>query len=75
MFSGSEGDYNLELSLGSLGSKRTSLEPMDEEGSIGMDQRVPMALELDWMRNSKAKVYMTICDPFDYLFGNFFCKS
>lgn len=57
---GSQSDYNLELSLGSLSSKRSNLEQTDEEGSIGMDQRVPMAFESDWQRNTRPKVYIYI---------------
>lgn len=40
-------DHNLDLSLGSSGSKRSS-DPMDEDSSGGMDQRVPMAFDPDW---------------------------
>ncbi|KAJ6814394.1 putative AP2-like ethylene-responsive transcription factor TOE3 isoform X2 [Iris pallida] len=50
--------HNLDLSLGSSGSKRRSFDQMDEEGSAGMDQRVPMVFEHDWQsagRNTKAK--------------------
>lgn len=59
---GSQSGHNLELSLGSLSSKRSNLEPpMDEEASIGMDQRVPTAFEPDWKRNTRPKVYISLC--------------
>ncbi|KAJ6793139.1 putative AP2-like ethylene-responsive transcription factor TOE3 isoform X1 [Iris pallida] len=43
----SHSDHNLDLSLGSSSSKRSSFEQMDEESSVGMDQRVPMVFEQD----------------------------
>lgn len=41
----SHNDQNLDLRLGSSGSKRSGFEQMDEEGSVGMDQRVPMVFD------------------------------
>ncbi|KAJ6834879.1 floral homeotic protein APETALA 2 [Iris pallida] len=43
----SHNDHNLDLCLGSSGSKRSTFDQMDEEGSVGMDQRVPMVFEQD----------------------------
>ncbi|ONK78953.1 uncharacterized protein A4U43_C01F1370 [Asparagus officinalis] len=50
----SQSDHNLELSLGSLSSRRTDLELMDE-AYIGVDHQVPMAYESDWKRNTRPK--------------------
>jgi len=63
---GSQTDHDLELSLGSLSSKRSNIEPMDEEGSIGMDQRMPMTFEPDWKRNTRPKVYTSILDAISF---------
>ncbi|XP_020270719.1 floral homeotic protein APETALA 2-like [Asparagus officinalis] len=57
----SQSDHNLELSLGSLSSRRTDLELMDE-AYIGVDHQVPMAYESDWKRNTRPKVYTSFLD-------------
>jgi len=64
---GSQTDHDLELSLGSLSSKRNNVEAMDEEGSIGMDQRMPMAFEPDWKRKTRLKVYSSVIDAISFL--------
>lgn len=47
-------DHNLDLSLGSSGSKRSGLEVMDEDNNGAMmDQRVPFAMEPDWRSNNR----------------------
>lgn len=48
-------DHDLDLSLGCSGSKRNNLELAGDQGSSGMDQRVPIALELDWTRSTRPK--------------------
>ncbi|KAJ0983851.1 hypothetical protein J5N97_002207 [Dioscorea zingiberensis] len=52
-------DHNLDLSLGSSGSKRSGPEVMDEDSNAaGVDQRVPLAFEPDWRagnRTTRAK--------------------
>ncbi|KAJ6802889.1 floral homeotic protein APETALA 2 [Iris pallida] len=55
-FSASHTDQDLDLSLGSLSSKRSYLEPMHDEGSFGIDRRIPIAFELDKNRNTRPKL-------------------
>ncbi|XP_008788845.2 floral homeotic protein APETALA 2-like [Phoenix dactylifera] len=47
-------EHNLDLCLGSSGFKR-NLEPVDDEGSNGMDQRIPMAFDPEWNHSSRLK--------------------
>ncbi|KAH7688596.1 AP2-like factor euAP2 lineage protein [Dioscorea alata] len=52
--SASQLDHNLDLSLGSSGSKRSGLEVMDEDNNGAMmDQRVPFAMEPDWRLSNR----------------------
>ncbi|PKA49229.1 Floral homeotic protein APETALA 2 [Apostasia shenzhenica] len=55
-FSRDDNDHNLELTLGNFSSKRSNLVQMEEEGPTAMDQRAPMDLEPEWMRNIRPKV-------------------
>ncbi|XP_026662179.1 AP2-like ethylene-responsive transcription factor TOE3 isoform X2 [Phoenix dactylifera] len=48
-------EHNLDLCLGSSGTKRNDLEPMDDEATNGMDQRFPMALDPQWNRSTRLK--------------------
>lgn len=53
---GCQTDQNLDLSLGSLNLKRSSFDSVDEEGSIGTDQRVPTTYGFDRDRTTKQKI-------------------
>ncbi|RRT34985.1 hypothetical protein B296_00047415 [Ensete ventricosum] len=48
-------EHNLDLSLGSSGSKRNNLDQRDK-GSSGMDQGVRIGPEPEWSRNTRSKV-------------------
>ncbi|EHA8586340.1 APETALA2-like protein 5 [Cocos nucifera] len=48
-------EHNLDLCLGSSGTKRNNLEPMDDEGSNGMDQRLLVAFDPEWNRSTRLK--------------------
>nr|AMS25570.1 APETALA2-like protein [Cattleya trianae] len=50
-----EADHNLDLTLGSFGSKRSRLEPIQDDGLMTMDHRVPMNYESEWIRTTRAK--------------------
>nr|AUW14933.1 AP2-2 [x Doritaenopsis hybrid cultivar] len=51
-----EAEHNLDLTLGGFGSKRSRLEPIEDDGLMVMDQRIPMNYESEWIRNTSAKV-------------------
>ncbi|XP_020582748.1 LOW QUALITY PROTEIN: AP2-like ethylene-responsive transcription factor TOE3 [Phalaenopsis equestris] len=50
-----EAEHNLDLTLGGFGSKRSRLEPIEDDGLMVMDQRIPMNYESEWIRNTSAK--------------------
>nr|QRN75528.1 APETALA2 [Oncidium hybrid cultivar] len=50
-----EADHNLELTLGNFSSKRSRLEPIEDDGLMIMDQRIPMNYESAWIRSTGAK--------------------
>lgn len=72
--SASQADYSLDLSLGSSGSTRATVDQMDEESSTGMDQRVPTVFEPGWRtagsRNTRTKVYAEISRLMQFNLGN-----
>ncbi|XP_073010512.1 APETALA2-like protein 5 isoform X2 [Typha latifolia] len=47
-------DYNLDLCLGSSGSKRSSIESLGDDSPYGMDELVPMAVEPDWNMSTRS---------------------
>nr|AGI62045.1 AP2-9 [Erycina pusilla] len=50
-----EADHNLELTLGNFSSKKSRLEPIEDDGLMLMDQRIPMNYESAWIRSTGAK--------------------
>lgn len=49
-------EHNLDLSLGSSGSKRNNLDQRDDKGFKVVDQGVPVGFEPEWSRNTRLKV-------------------
>nr|APY18450.1 AP2-3 [Cymbidium goeringii] len=50
-----DADHNLELTLGSFSSKKSRLEPIEGDGLMIMDPRVPMNYESAWIKSTGAK--------------------
>ncbi|WOK95085.1 floral homeotic protein APETALA 2-like [Canna indica] len=57
-------EHNLDLSLGSSGSKKEdNLEERDDEESNAMDQGVPLGFEPEWGRNTRLKFHEKLKVP------------